>query len=200
MSYSRRRREEPLYCDMCGRPITGRAYRVVIEGAFMTVCQRCYSRYAGRSSPETPMRLRGLPQVEAPAPAAPPAATTTTRRRSSAERRAPRRSTALAPRRGGGLGAVERYEVVDDYASRIRRARERLGWTQALLAAKVKVSEKVIKRIESGSLKPTIDLARRLERVLGIKLLEPVIEEEEEAGGREEFYLTLGDIAEIREE
>jgi putative transcription factor len=102
------------------------------------------------------------------------------------------------------LGAVERYEVVDDYAERVRRARQRLGLTQKELAQRVKVSENVIKRIEAGTLVPTIDLARRLERVLGVKLLEPVVEEETEVGstkrGREEFYLTLGDIAEIRED
>ncbi len=193
MSYGRRRREVQ-YCEMCGRPITGKAYRVVIEGAVMTVCQRCYSRYADRTLPETPVRLRGLatPTQAQPRRAAPTARTTT--------RASPHPTRGRRTRRGGGLGAVERYEVVDDYASRIRRAREKLGWTQALLAAKARVSEKVIKRIESGSLKPTIDLARRLERILGVKLLEPVIEEEEEAGGREEFYLTLGDIAEIKEE
>jgi len=64
------------------------------------------------------------------------------------------------------------------------------------------VGEKVIKRIEAGTLVPSIELARRLERVLGVKLLEPVaeLEEEEEMGGRERFQLTLGDIAELRED
>ena len=48
---------------------------------------------------------------------------------------------------------------------------------------------------------PTIDLARRLERVLGIKLLEPVVEEEYTGTERRRtFYLTLGDVAEIRED
>lgn len=93
------------------------------------------------------------------------------------------------------------YEVVSDYAERVRRARERLGWSQKMLAERVRESENVIRRIELGKLKPTIDLARRLERVLGIKLLEPVVEEPEtsdrERGG---FHLTLGDIAEIRED
>jgi len=118
------------------------------------------------------------------------------------------RRTATTPRRRSGvsLGAVERYEVVEDYAERVRTARQRLGMSQRELALKVRVSENVIKRIEAGTLVPTIDLARRLERVLGVKLLEPVVEEEytsttsRSRGRREEFYLTLGDIAEIRED
>jgi putative transcription factor len=107
--------------------------------------------------------------------------------------------------RGGStsLGAAERYEVVPDYAEIIRRARERLGWSHKVLAEKVRESERTIKRIEAGELVPTIDLARRLEKVLGVKLLEPVVEEDyAEAGSRSRrrFYLTLGDIAEIRED
>ena len=45
-------------------------------------------------------------------------------------------------------------------------------------------------------MKPSIDLARRIESLLKIKLLEPV--EEEEEGETEEFYPTLGDVVVIR--
>ncbi len=99
---------------------------------------------------------------------------------------------------------AERYEVVPDYAERVRRARERLGMSQEELAIRVKERVNVIKRIEAGTLTPTVDLAKRLEKVLGIKLLEPVVEEELGAQAtrrrRGEFELTLGDIVEIREE
>ncbi|HIE53589.1 MAG TPA: TIGR00270 family protein, partial [Chromatiaceae bacterium] len=95
---------------------------------------------------------------------------------------------------------MESYDVVEDYAERIRRSRERLGWTPATLALKVKEKENVIRRIESGRLKPTIDLALRLERVLKVKLLEPIVDEGSlrsvtEAKG---FELTLGDVANVR--
>jgi putative transcription factor len=193
-----------LYCEMCGAPIEGRAYTIYVDGVEMIVCERCYRKYmsrARRTATDTPLRLRlAQPKPrEAPTPqqqreppqrSAKPSARTE-QRRTARPRPARRRS---------GLGLVEKYEVVEDYAERVRRARERLGLTQKELAQRVKVGENVIRRIESGSLVPPVDLAMRLERVLGVKLLEPVAEEEEEAEGSGDFYLTLGDVAELRED
>lgn len=202
------RRRELIYCEMCGMPIEGRSYTIVVETTEMVVCERCYRRYmsrATRTGTDEPLRLRIAPRRERPEPARP--ATPPTPRHTEprpaagpSARQQPRRPPR---RRGTGLGAIERYEVVEDYAERVRRARERLGLTQKELAVKVKVGENVIKRIEAGTLVPPIDLAMRLERVLGVKLLEPVVEEEEEplaSGRKSEFYLTLGDIAELRED
>lgn len=72
-----------------------------------------------------------------------------------------------------------------------------------MLAEAVKEGENVIKRIEAGRLVPSIDLARRLEQVLGIKLLEPVVESTFESyqsfsRSRVSKELTLGDIVAIR--
>lgn len=193
-----RRRREVVYCEMCGRPIEGRSYTIVVEGVEMVVCESCYRRYMSRASTtrmDEPLRLRVAPGSRAPEPSGPRAA------RPAAPRRVRQRPPA---RRGSGLGLVERFEVVEDYAERVRRAREKLGLTQRELAVKVRVGENVIKRIEAGTLVPPIDLARRLERVLGVKLLEPVaeepLEELEEGRGRGGFHLTLGDVAELRED
>ncbi len=195
------RRREVLYCEMCGAPIEGRAYTIVVEGVEMVVCERCYRRYMSRAvkaRTDEPLRLR----VAGPSTRREPQAEQ--RRATPVARARPKPAARSRPkprRSSGGLGGVEKYEVVEDYAQRVRRAREKLGLTQKELAIKVKVGEKVIKRIEAGTLVPPIDLARRLERVLGVKLLEPVAEEyEEESGGSEDFQLTLGDIAELRED
>jgi len=202
------RRHDVVYCEMCGAPIEGRAYTIIVEGVEMVVCERCYRRYMSRAAKartDEPLRLRVAgprrertrPEPHAAQLRAPggSAGETRTRVKSAAPRRERRRG-------GSGLGGVEKYEVVEDYAQRVRRARERLGLTQKELAVKARVGENVIKRIEAGTLVPPIDLARRLERILGVKLLEPVAEEFEEpgGGGSEDFYLTLGDIAELRED
>ncbi|NOZ88834.1 MAG: TIGR00270 family protein [Crenarchaeota archaeon] len=193
---------------MCGAPITGRAYRIYVEGTEMIVCERCYRRYmerARRTASDEPLRVRiagGSSPRHAPAPQQAGPGLAVERREPRRPQQARRRAAPARRRASGGLGGLEKFEVVEDYAIRVRRARERLGLTQKELAVKVKVGENVIKRIEAGTLVPPIDLARRLERVLGVKLLEPVAEleeaEEEEAGG--EFYLTLGDVAELRED
>ncbi len=165
------------YCELCGALIRGSAHRVTVEGVSMMVCGRCYSRLASRRAREQPRPQR---------PPAPP-------RRVSrpAPRPKPRKDT-----------LYDRYEVVEDYAERIRRARLRLGWSQAALAQRVGEGENVIKRIEAGRLVPPIELARRLEKVLKIRLLEPVVEEVFPAStrGAEDYTLTLGDIVRIRGE
>ncbi len=157
------------YCELCGVPIDY-GYSVCLEGATIIVCSKCYERLTrGKGSPI----------------AIKPRASTTTPTRSKPRNRKPSTRDLLE------------YDVVEDYAERIRRAREKLGWSQATLAQKVRESENVIKRIEAGRLVPTLDLARRLEKVLGIKLLEPRVEEVP-VGNVERFELTLGDIVNIR--
>ncbi len=159
-----------MYCEMCGAPIKGRAYRVTIEGATMILCGRCYAKISASPGSAVPVNVQSAGS-----------------RKMLAQKKTVRRH-----------GRVE-YEVVDDYADRIRNARVKMGWTIAALARRVMERESVLKRIESGKLRPTIDLAKKLEKVLGITLLEPVVEELGEAverGGRVE--LTLGDLANIR--
>jgi putative transcription factor len=88
--------------------------------------------------------------------------------------------------------------VVDDYATIIKNARERLNMSQKDLADKLKVSEGIIKRFEAGKLRPTLEQAKELERVLNVKLIVEVpvsVSSNEKAPDS----LTLGDIAVIRE-
>jgi putative transcription factor len=101
---------------------------------------------------------------------------------------------APAPARRRGRPVREIYDLVDDYAERIRAAREERGWTTAALAQRLRISESMLRKIESGKVKPSIDLARRIEKVLRIKLLEPVVDEESYYGEDEYDYVTLGDI------
>lgn len=166
------------YCEMCGRPTPRRDMKIIfVENVKLSVCPSCYSRVVrsdvAREIKEVTSARRG------PEPARPPA------------RSEPRvREREL----------LEGYEVVPDYAERIRQARERLGLTQKALADLVKESENTIKRIESGRLVPTIPLAKRLEEVLSVKLLEPVVDNPAAAlpSPAKMRELTLGDVVSIR--
>ena len=62
--------------------------------------------------------------------------------------------------------------VVDDYSIEVKQSRERSGLTQVELAKKLNIKESVVHKIESSSLIPSLDLARKLEIVLKIKLIE----------------------------
>jgi putative transcription factor len=92
----------------------------------------------------------------------------------------------------------EKLELVDDFAERIRRAREALGWDQKTLALKLKVSENIVKRLESGKLRPPIDLAKKIEEILNIKILVPAVDEMVSSRGKVEKYVTFGEIVSIR--
>ena len=87
--------------------------------------------------------------------------------------------------------------IVPNYPKIIREARERLGLTQEQMAKKLKLKESLYKKIEEGKLEPTIDIAKRIEKELNVKLVEEISGEkfENESG---EKNLTLGDVVTIR--
>lgn len=64
--------------------------------------------------------------------------------------------------------------VINDYNDRIRKARERKGMKQEDLAQALAEKESVIQSLESGGLKPTFKLAKKLSVFLGIDLIESV--------------------------
>ena len=155
-----------LYCEMCGSPIEGKAYRVIIEGTEMVVCERCYRSVRAKMAPTIP------------------------KKQTKVEERKPK------PKR-----KVVEYEVVEDYYAKVREARERLGMSRRELGMKVGVGENVIKRIELGRLEPDLELAKKLERVLGISLLRKVEYTEEEGTTKPPSEeLTLGDVVVIRKD
>jgi len=99
-------------------------------------------------------------------------------------------------RAGGRVSMLEGVDLVEDFGERVRRAREARGWSEAALAQRLKVSVDVVRRIESGKLKPSLQLARSLESILKVKLLVPTEEEPEAVG--ELRPLTFGDVGIVR--
>ncbi len=171
----------PYYCELCGREVIDERLlkSIVVEGALLRVCPSCYQKFmkqrADKTSTHTPVRSSA--KIEK------------TRSIESRWRKA------KIPRRI----LEEEFEIVPDYAKRIREARERLGWSTKVLAEKVREKESIIKRIEAGRLKPSIQLARKLEKILNIKLLEPIVEENIGVSrSDEEDYFTIGDLIRIK--
>ncbi len=162
-----------LYCEMCGMPIEGRPYRVTIEGTEMILCERCYRSVRARGAPVTP--------------SAPKQATT---KKKAEKKQRPKKK-------------VVEYEIVEDYAKRVREAREKMGMSREELGMRVGEGENVIKRIELGRLEPDLELAKKLEKVLKITLIRKVEIEVEEGGSKGKSLdegLTLGDIVVIRKD
>lgn len=66
----------------------------------------------------------------------------------------------------------ENQVIVSDYGKRISVGRQKAGLRQEELANKLNERLSMLKSVESGKLTPTLKLARKLESVLNIKLIE----------------------------
>ena len=87
--------------------------------------------------------------------------------------------------------------VVSDYARLIRSAREKTGLTQKDFARSLNEKESIVQKLETGVIIPPISLARKLEKLLKIKLVEFEQEGEISREKRASGPLTIGDIMKV---
>ncbi|MFW9833097.1 MAG: multiprotein bridging factor aMBF1 [Candidatus Thorarchaeota archaeon] len=151
-------------CELCGRNMKGRGRNVTIEGASMLVCPQCAAKFGGQSS-SPKSRPPSSPSTRPSWVGRPEKPIQTQSRRVSTSKPKPR------PRSGVLL---EDLELIEDYAKKIRVARQKKNLSQEELAQKIGERITTLQSIESGRLKPTGKTIRGLERELDISLLEPV--------------------------
>ena len=171
-----------LTCDVCGAPIEGEPVIVEIDGAVLTLCQRCARKYTNVKGVRV---IKGPSQVQA------------VQQPMTVVRYESRRGVTYRVSRP--RVNVDRYEVVENYAELIKEARESLGMSRDVLAKVIGVKESVLKRIEDGQLIPDVELARKLEKALGISLLRESEEVGTEVQKPVSKSLTLGDVVTLRE-
>ncbi|MDK2890865.1 MAG: putative transcription factor [Methanoculleus sp.] len=155
-----------MQCELCGAPIVGPSKTIQIEGAELCVCVRCAKHGTEVQQP----RRKGAPQKK-PGLAAP-----------QAPRRRPR-----------DVFDLMEGELVDDYADRIRTAREEKEWSTLDLAQAIKERELLVKKIEKGDLIPEDDVRRKLEKALNIRLIDSA-EDSTSTGGPGRVTMTVGDV------
>lgn len=68
------------------------------------------------------------------------------------------------------IGLADETILAPDFAGLIREARMRMGLTHEQLGMKMNEKAQLLKKFETGALKPDELLAKKLERYLGIKL------------------------------
>lgn len=88
--------------------------------------------------------------------------------------------------------------IVEDYPELIKRRRESMGLSQKDFAAKVNEKESVMHKIETGSVQPSLPLARKLEKVLGIRLVEEHEEGIMKFKKEADAGFTLGDFIKVK--
>lgn len=139
-----------MRCEVCGRKIHGAPIRALIEGAKLTVCVECSKH--GRIILEEEAGQRALKNPLAPVP--------------------------FVQRKKLPKAKVDTtQEIVEDYDSKIRQARENLGLTHEELGKKINEKASVLSKLETGKMTPNNQLVTKLEHVLKIKLLVPIKEE-----------------------
>ena len=84
--------------------------------------------------------------------------------------------------------------LVDGYADIIKKKRDSMGISQKDFASKINEKESTIHKIESGAFEPQLSLAKKLERELGIKIIEDYQERHEKPKKSRINSFTIGDI------
>ena len=99
-------------------------------------------------------------------------------------------------------GAVQKEDkielLVENYADIIKKRRESMSLSQKDFASGINEKESTIHKIETGALEPSLHLAKKLEKSLGVKLIEEYEERHESFKGRKEEGFTLGDFIKIK--
>ncbi|MBU0757599.1 MAG: TIGR00270 family protein [Nanoarchaeota archaeon] len=89
--------------------------------------------------------------------------------------------------------------VVSDYSAIIRNKRESLGLKQKEIALKLAERESLIQKIETGQIKPSLKLSEKLEKILGVILIEKVELEKVHTSEKTKTQgLTIGDMIKIK--
>jgi putative transcription factor len=159
---------------MCGKEVP-RLRKVQVGASVLEVCNECarFGDDVPRETPKTvpvtsgPATVAGAPRSFAPAPA----------------------------RRPRDVLSSGDEELADDYPKRISKARSRRGMTQEQLAKRLNEKKSVISRLETGEMRPTESLIKKIEKLLDIKLKERV--EFQVETGRKRVAgsgVTLGDL------
>jgi putative transcription factor len=90
------------------------------------------------------------------------------------------------------------FTLVEDYAEQIKTKREKLGLKQEELAKKLSEKESLLHNIESGHFKPSVEVAKKFERFLGLHLVEQVEVEPVSVSKTKPDELTIGDFVKIK--
>lgn len=141
-----------MQCEVCGRRIVGKPYKAIIEGARLVVCSDCATLGSISWELKTPKPAKPVVKLQKPLKR---------KLKVSAKRQFPLEPT---------------LEVVDDFGTRIRQAREAQGLSHEDLGRKLNEKVSVLKKLESHKMRPDNKLAEKLQRALKIKLLVPTTE------------------------
>ena len=163
-----------MICEMCGKNVTF-LRKVTIEGVSLEVCSEC-AKFGIEAK-------KDVPKEEAPRPII-------AQRLEVREKRGRPRDV---------LEKGDKEDLVEDFGSLIRIARERAGMTQKDLAMKINERVTILSKIESNLMRPDDKIITKLQKELGIVLKEKV-PEVVAAKESTRASLTLADLIRMQKE
>ena len=174
-------------CELCGAE-TGPDFKTgYVQGVEMILCENCYKQHAKAG---TDTSSKGSKSSQ-----------TNKNRKSKSRKRSKSKSSRSKSRTKGGRkgSGITEQDIVMNYGEKVRKAREEKDLTQEEVGKKINEKASVIHRIESEHMEPSISLAKKLGKELGIKLVGKenmkYKKKEEESKGDD---VTLGDVADIK--
>lgn len=163
-----------MICELCGKNVTF-CKKVTIEGVQLDCCTEC-AKFGMESK-------KAVEKEPAPKPII-------TQRLETREKRGKPKDV---------LTGVEKEELVEDFGKLIRDARSKRGLSQKDLAMKINEKLTVLGKIEVGQMRPDDRMVGKLEKELGIKLREKVVETQV-AKGMGTSALTLADLIKMQKD
>ena len=145
------------FCEVCGRQANEPLKPVVIEGTIFRVCSPCsrrgkpYNPGFSKTSDSPFMKSSVQRTFRQPFPKNQPEVK---KRRSQTNR----------------IQLTDETVLSQDFGRMIREARMKRGFTHEQLGIKMSEKASLLKKVETGALKPDELLAKKLERILNIKL------------------------------
>ena len=88
--------------------------------------------------------------------------------------------------------------LVENYAEIIKKRRESMGLSQKDFALKLNEKESTIHHVETGTFEPPLGMAKKLEKFLGIKLVEEHEEKHDKIKKSRDAGFTLGDFIKVK--
>lgn len=158
------------FCELCGRQINETPKSVIIDGTIFRVCYSCSKRGKPYNPPGMSKNIRQSSDVAAAKPSF---------QHASINRPIIRKIAYPKSR----IQLTDETILRSDFGRVIREARMRKGLTHEQLGLKMSEKASLLRKIETGALRPDELLAKKFERYLQVQLyLAP--EEEQENSDR----------------
>ena len=178
--------EEEKRCPICDGVIWGGGEEIMIEGARIRVCSSCAQK--GNKAPakkKLKSQLRRQQRAK------------TSKTRNDKKKSSKRRSRPVS-------NQLQNLEVIPDYAKKIRRIRNSQNMDQEKFAQTLNEKPSLIRRMEANKMKPTIQLAKKIQDTYNIQLLQKKDSNVNLTASQRKKYIkrgkgtSLGDIAFIK--